>query len=173
MKKLMVLALLATGLMSANAQATEDKSKRPSPPAQVEQTLPGGSKITINYSQPALKGREVGKDIEPMEGKIWRTGANEATVFNTSKDVIIMGQVLPAGKYSLFTIYDGKQATVIFNKTWDQWGAYDYKSENDQLRIQTKVTNTVSPAERLLFNISPDGNVSLDWGNTHLQFMVR
>src|SRR4051812_24985003 len=109
MKKLFsMLAICAISLFSlcAAAQAKEDKSKRPSPPAEVTEKLNSGATITINYSQPSVKGRTIGKDLEPMKGKIWRTGANEATPFTTDKAITINGGTLPAGKYSLFSIAD-------------------------------------------------------------------
>src|SRR3954469_2074429 len=125
MKKLFAITLLASGLlMSVKANAQDDKSKRPSPPAKVSSKLSSGATVTVDYSQPSLKGRTIGKDVEPMEGKVWRTGANEATVFETDKDITVAGQKLPAGKYGLFTIFNGNEATVIFNKTWKQWGAF-------------------------------------------------
>lgn len=100
MKKILSLALFSgILLMGINAQAqNEDKSKRPSPPATVTATTSKGTVIKIDYSQPSVKGREIGKDVEPMKGKVWRTGANEATVFEVSKDVTINGKNLPAGK---------------------------------------------------------------------------
>src|SRR5436853_5770085 len=85
-------------MLTVNAQE-KDKSKRPSPPASVTQTINSGAVIHIDYSQPSVKGRVIGKDLEPKEGLVWRTGANEATVFETDKDVKINGQALPAGKY--------------------------------------------------------------------------
>src|SRR6478735_11534170 len=98
MKKLLSITLLSTVLISSlNACAQDDKSKRPSPPAKVTQTISSGTTVTIDYSQPGLKGRTIGKDVEPMNGKVWRMGANEATVFETDKDVTINGQKLPAG----------------------------------------------------------------------------
>ena len=83
MKKILSLAILA-GLVAVQVNAqkpAEDKSKRPSPPATATQKIASGATISIDYSQPAVKGRTIGKDLEPMEGKVWRTGANEATVF--------------------------------------------------------------------------------------------
>ena len=80
MKKILSTLLLA-GLFISNANAQQDKSKRPSPPAIVTQTLASGATISIDYSQPSVKGRTIGKDLEPKEGAVWRTGANEATVF--------------------------------------------------------------------------------------------
>ena len=127
MKKLLYMLVAATGLLTNPASAqTEDKSKRPSPPVEVSQTISGGATISIHYGQPSVKGRKIGKDLEPMEGKVWRAGANEATVFETDKAITIEGKALPAGRYAFFTKKEGKKWTLIFNKTWDTWGAYDY-----------------------------------------------
>src|SRR5690606_24420653 len=126
MKSMLLLIAATTLVLSAGAQ-DNDKSKRPSPPATATQTLEDGTVVTINYSQPSVKGRTIGKDLEPMEGKIWRAGANEATTFEVSKDVEINDQKLAAGKYSLFTIDNGDNWTIIFNKTAEQWGAYNNK----------------------------------------------
>jgi hypothetical protein len=175
MKKLLTFALLASGLMlstqGANAQ-NEDKSKRVSPPAQVTQKIKSGAIITIDYSQPSVKGRTIGKDLEPMEGKVWRTGANEATVFETSKDITVNGQKLPAGKYGLFTLFNGKEVTVIFNKTWKQWGAFTYKEADDILRVKTKLKEASPAAEKLVFSISTN-NVSFVWGSKKVEFSVK
>ncbi len=114
------------------------KSKRPSPPAKVTETVSSGATVTIDYSQPSLKGRTIGKDVEPMNGKVWRAGANEATVFEVNKDVKVEGQTLPAGKYALFMIANDNEWTIIFNKKWDQWGL-DHEKNKDQDVLQVKV----------------------------------
>lgn len=98
MKKAIVL-LMITGLFSAFTACAQ----RPSPPAKVSETTTSGVKITIDYSQPAVKGRTIGKDIAPF-GKVWRTGANEATWMEVSKDVKVEGKALKAGRYGIWTI---------------------------------------------------------------------
>ncbi|MEP6926751.1 MAG: DUF2911 domain-containing protein [Ginsengibacter sp.] len=175
MKKLFTVAMFATALMTgihANAQ-DEDKSKRPSPPAKVTQKIKSGATLSIDYSQPSVKGRTIGKDLEPMDGEVWRTGANEATVFETDKDVTIDGKKLSAGKYALFSLFNGDNATVIFNKTWKQWGAFKYSEADDALRISTKNTTASSAAEKMTFKISPAGDVTLLWGNRKVDFSVN
>jgi hypothetical protein len=179
MKKFLSLALFSgILLMGINARAQndskppEDKSKRPSPPATVSATTTKGVTIKIDYSQPSLKGREIGSAVEPMKGKVWRTGANEATVFEINKDVTINGKTLPAGKYGLFTIWNGDTWTIIFNKTWNQWGAFDYKDTDDALRINVPNTKPTSPSEKVTFWVSSDGKVTLAWGNVGFDFTV-
>jgi hypothetical protein len=83
---------------------------------------------------------------------VWRTGANEATVFEVDSDIKVDGKTLPKGKYGFFTIPGEKEFVVIFNKTWNQWGAFRYKQEDDVLRI-TVPRKTTSPTEKLTFTI--------------------
>jgi hypothetical protein len=151
-----------------------DKSKRPSPPALEKQTLKSGATVSIDYSQPSVKGRTIGKDLEPNTGKVWRTGANEATVFETDKDIKVQGKTLPAGKYGLFSIVDDKgDWTIIFNKTWKQWGAFSYKEEDDVLRVKAKHKKADEFAERLTFTIAKDGDVHLLWGDNDVKFEIK
>ena len=177
MKKLLAVLsisglLLATTTLSAQ-EKKEDKSKRPSPPATATQTIASGAKISIDYSQPSVKGRTIGKDLEPKDGAVWRTGANEATVFETSKDLMIDGQKLPAGKYGLFTLSGTDTWTIIFNKTWKQWGAFDYKQADDILRVKAKVTQAATSTEKFTITVDKTGTVTLLWGTNVVTFMVK
>ena len=172
MKKLFTLALVATGLFMATGVQAQANKKRVSPAAVATQTLKNGSIITIKYSQPSVNGRVIGTDVEPMEGKVWRTGANEATTFETSKDIIVHGRDLPAGKYSLFTIFNGREATIIFNKNWNQWGSDGYDESKDQLRVFTKVLD-IEPSEKLTFDIEKSGKVNIKWGNKNAAFYLE
>lgn len=171
MKTLLTLILFSALLVGNSASAQVDKSKRPSPPAKVSETLNNGAIVTIDYSQPSLKSRTIGKDIAPF-GKVWRTGANEATIFEVSKNVTIEGKALPAGKYSLYSIPGEKEWTIIFNKTWNQWGTA-YKEESDQLRVSVKPETAESFKEQLTFLVSKNGEVSMEWGKTEIEFEVK
>ncbi|MFY8126965.1 MAG: DUF2911 domain-containing protein [Chitinophagaceae bacterium] len=173
MKKITALFSLVFALLICTQSKSQDKSKRPSPPAIVKQTLANGSEITIDYSQPSLKGRTIGKDIEPKLDEVWRTGANEATVFETTKAIKINGKELPAGKYGLFSIMGKDGWTIIFNKTWKQWGAYDYKQEDDVLRIETKENFSETVTEKMTFTIDEKGLVTLLWGNKKISFTIE
>ena len=176
MKK-MISMLAATAIIfssfTACAQDKEDKSKRPSPPAKVSQTLKSGAVVTVDYSQPSIKGRTIGKDLEPKKGEVWRTGANEATVFETSKDIKVNGATLPAGKYGLFSIADEGEWTIIFNKTWNQWGAYDYKMADDVLRVKAKATKGNPSSEKFTISIDADGTTKLLWGEHAASFTLQ
>lgn len=173
MKKILTVAMLTTCLFaSTQSFSQEDKSKRPSPPATATATTAGGNTITINYSQPSVKGRTVGKDIAPY-GKVWRTGANEATVFEISKDAKIEGKYpLKAGKYGLYSIPGEKKWTVIFNKTWNQWGT-NYKEGDDALRVELDTKKAPKFTEKMTFQVMKDGMVTLMWGDKAVSFSVK
>lgn len=170
MKKLLTLTLIAGLITSFNASAQQDKSKRPSPPAKVSQTLSSGAEVSIDYSRPSVKGRSM-TQLTPA-GKVWRTGANEATVFETSKDLKIEGKTLPAGKYSVYSIPGEKEWTIIFNKAWNQWGTV-YKDTEDALRVNVKPGKAASFTEMMTFNIDKGGKVSLAWADTQVEFKVK
>ena len=174
MKRLLTVALVASVLMTAvRADAQDgDKSKRASPPAKVTQKIKSGATISIDYSQPSVKGRTIGNPLEPVDGQLWRTGANEATVFETDKDVTVGGKKLSAGKYALFTLFNGKDVTVFFGKNWHRWGI-PIEKKPDDVSIQTKYTTEATPSEKMTFKISPAGVVTLLWGDRKVEFTVK
>lgn len=170
MKSLLMFAAISIITLTSHAQ--DDKSKRPSPPATATGATASGTAITINYSRPSLKGRTIGKDVEPMDGKVWRTGANEATVFEVSKDVKVEGKSLPAGKYGLYSIAKGQNWTIIFNKTWNQWGT-NYTEADDALRVNVTAGKSAKVAEKFTITVSKDGKVDLLWGDKDVTFKVE
>jgi hypothetical protein len=175
MKYIFSLVLLTFGLLSPSTiNAQQDKSKRPSPPAKVSEKITSGATISIDYSQPSLKGRIIGTSIEPMKDKVWRMGANEATVFETDKDVTINGQKLPAGKYSLFGLWTEAGYTLIFNKAYQIWGTqYGDNKDKDALRVAANVKTTDKVQEQLTYTIDKSGLVNLLWGNLNISFTAQ
>ena len=169
MKSVLLLAVACTSMLFACGQ--NDKSKRASPAAQAKETLASGAVVTIDYSQPSVKGRTIGKDLEPKAGKVWRTGANEATVFEVSQDVKIEGKELPAGKYGLYSIANDGEWTIIFSKNWNQWGT-QYNEADDALRVKVKPGKASQFAEKMTFNVDKNGTVTLLWGDTKVDFKV-
>ena len=169
MKKL----LLATGFAFISYLGFAQNASKPSPAPETKATLANGAEISIKYGQPSLKGRTPGKDVEPMLNKIWRAGANDATVFETSKDLKINGNILPAGKYALFILQKADGATIIFNKIWKQWGAFQYKEAEDALRVPATLTNNTETAEKLVYSINTKGVVQILWGNLSFGFTVE
>ncbi|MBU2046530.1 MAG: DUF2911 domain-containing protein [Bacteroidetes bacterium] len=166
-----LLSSIVLLFMSVQLFAQTDKSKRPSPPDKVSETLKSGVMVSIDYSQPSVKGRAIGKEIAPY-GEIWRTGANEATVFEVNKNVKINGQTLPACKYGLYSIPGEKDWVFIFNKTWNQWGT-NYKEADDALRVTVKTEKSSKFIEKMTFKIEKDGEVELMWGNVQAEFKVK
>lgn len=155
--------------------AQQDKSQRASPPATASGKI-GTAQVTIKYSSPSLKGRKIFGEKEPY-GKVWRTGANEATTITFDKDVTIEGQPLKAGTYALFTIPNTAEWTVIFNKTAEQWGAFKYDEAQDALRVKVKPSTTKEPTERLKFDVTPKGKnagvVTLKWENVSVPIKIK
>lgn len=167
----MASALLMAALFSTvSCSGQDDKSKRPSPPAKLTTTV-NSANIVIDYSQPAVKGRTIGKDIAPY-GQVWRTGANEATTFEVNRDVKIEGKELKAGKYALFTIPGENEWVIIFNKEPNQWGAFRYDESKDALRVNVKPKKAKNFTERMTF-AQNGNNVSLLWGDTQVDFSVQ
>jgi hypothetical protein len=142
--------------------------KRPSPPASATCDLGGGKTITTNYSSPRMKGRRIYGDLVPF-GQVWRAGANEATTFVTTSDVVVGGKTVPAGNYTIFTIPTADKWTLIVNKKTGEWGI-PYKYESDELaRADMTVSKLSAPVEN--FTIGYDKSASgctlqMDWETT-------
>lgn len=165
------LSLMLVLTMSAISFAQQDKSQRASPPDSVKVTTDDGVTISINYSRPSLKGRQIGVDIVPF-GKVWRTGANEATTFEVDKGVLVDGHALPAGKYSLYSLPTEQDMTIIFNKVWDQWGTR-YDQKEDALRVVVMPSEGNEQVEQFTIKVGKNGAVTLLWGQYSASFVVK
>ncbi len=153
MRKMFLAAailFMAVPLAAQQAQAPKMLTPRVSPKASLKQTV-GLTDITITYSRPGVKGRKIWGGLVPY-GKVWRTGANEATTFEVSDDVTIDGKPLPKGIYSLHTIPGPDQWTIIFNKVANQWGSFNYDESKDALRV-TAVPQKAPFTEWMAFEI--------------------
>lgn len=169
--KLSIVAVLIAFLTTSFAFAQQDKSKRPSPPDSVHATTADGVHITIHYSKPSLKGRQLGVEVAKV-GEVWRTGANEITTIEFNKDVLVEGQALPKGKYGLWSIPGEVETTVIFSKVWEGWGV-KYDQSKDQLRVNVK-NSTGSPAvEQFKISVDKAGVVNLAWGDVIIPIKVK
>jgi len=119
-----------------------------------------------------------GKDfpIAP-NGHVWRAGANEATKFTVSDDVLVQGQKLAAGAYSLHIIPGKEEFTVVFNKTADQWGSFRYDAKQDALRVKAKPVWLKDSQEQLSYDIpsmTPNSaQVILRWEKIAVPFTVE
>lgn len=166
--------LITTCLVSfsGSLQAQGESAMRPSPPAKASAAI-GDLQVTIDYSQPSVKGRTIWGMLVPY-GRVWRTGANEATTFQVNQDVLIEGAKLPAGKYALFSIPDKDKWTFIFNKNPDQWGAYGYDEAADALRVETEPGKATTFTERMTFEVDEEtGHILLNWENISVGFEVK
>lgn len=140
-------------------------------PMKEMRTKMGEETLIVNYGSPSVKDREVWGSLVPFDA-VWRTGANEATTFESSADLKIQGQDLPAGKYGLFTIptKDGDW-TVIFNSTWEQWGAYEYDESKDVLRVTATPTMREEGSETMEF-VMKDNKLVLQWEKLELPIKI-
>jgi len=154
--------------VAAPARAQQDKSKRPSPPAQATFTFPDGKTITIDYSSPRMRGRKIYGGLVPY-GQVWRTGANEATTFVTTADLNVGGTAVPAGSYTIFSIPEHGKWTLIISKTTGEWGTNYSGAANDLARIPMKSSSLSSPVEAFLIAFEKSGSgcvLHFDWEKT-------
>ena len=176
------------------------KPIRPSQKASVMQTI-GVTDITITYSRPPVKERTIFADAPAtMESRakgeatldnqnerkagepivpynhVWRAGANEATLFQITDDVLINGQPLKAGSYSMHTIPGKDEWTIIFNNDPGQWGSFSYDAAKDALRVKTKPQAASDSQEWLVYTFDPvtenSATVNLRWEKVRVPFTV-
>src|ERR1043165_3766133 len=188
-------------LCCAGAAFAQVITPRPSQAASVMQRI-GATDVTITYSRPGVKGRQIWGDppagwaatvkgeatldnqnerpkdvpIVPW-GHVWRTGANEATQFVVTDDVLINGQKLAAGSYSLHTIPNKDEWTIVFNGTANQWGSFDYDAAKDTLRVKAKPQWMNTSEEYLSYSFDPvtddSAQVNIRWEKVSVPFTVK
>lgn len=172
MKKFSLLSILVFVLnVGIFAQLT---LPRESSGATVTQTI-GDTKVTIVYHRPNTKGRKIWGELVPY-GEVWRSGANENTVFETSRDVTINGQLLPAGKYGFHTIPNKDEWILIFSKDNDKWGSFSYDAKQDALRVKVAPQKSNEMRETLIYEFEPVTNrsaqVVLSWEKLRVPFTI-
>jgi len=189
-----VLTFVLTATIFASAQL---RLPQASQKASLMQAV-GTTDITINYFRPAVKGRKVwgewpvkiegeasldnqnlrppGAPIVPF-GKIWRTGANSATQFTVTDDVLINGQLLPAGSYSLHSLPGQTEWTFVFNTVAEQSGSFNYDKTKDALRVKAKPDWNAEHQESLGFTVEPTSDsaavVVLRWEKLRVPFTLE
>lgn len=188
-------------LCFATSAFAQVRTPRPSQKASVMQTI-GVTDITITYHRPGVKGRKIWGDPLPEQvskvkgeatldnqnerpegapivayGHMWRTGANEATMFVVTDDVLINGQKLAAGTYSLHTIPNKDEWSIVFNNTSNQWGSFNYDPAKDTLRVKAKPQMVADNQEWLAFTIDPvdddSAQVNIRWEKISVPFTVK
>ena len=165
LKKIYLLSIVLLTVTFVNAQ------DKPASPTAVATGKINGANITIKYSSPSVKGRVIWGELVPFN-KVWRAGANDATTFETDKDLTVEGSKLPAGKYSFFVIPTEKKCIIIFNKEAKQWGAYKYNEKDDQIRVTVKQQMADSSAESLVYNIKKN-SIVLSWEKWNIPISVK
>lgn len=168
MKRLMTaMALTAALALPALAERADD-ANRASKNGLISGSI-GGTGVTLEYGRPNDKGREIFGGLVPF-GKVWRTGADEATTFEVDAPVVVEGSPLAAGRYGLFTIPGPDEWTFIFNKVPNQWGAFRYDASQDALRV-TVESGSGDHVETMVFAIEDD-RVVLRWEETEVGFRL-
>src|ERR1700674_5872065 len=155
------LAALAAGAIPTEAQLA-------SPVAKAACKFADGKTVTVNYSSPRMRGRKVFGDLVPF-GEVWRLGADDATYFATSVDVIAGGQSVPAGKYTLFALPAPTKWILIISKQTGEWGIPYPGEKYDFARIEMKVSKLSSPLENFTISFDQAGagcTMKLDWETT-------
>jgi hypothetical protein len=145
----------------------------PSPGATVETTI-GGANLTVVYSRPAKRGRETWGGLLVPYGEVWRTGANAATEFTTDRDLEIGGAEVPAGSYTLFSVFTPESAQLIINRQTGQWGTM-YDEAQDLVRINLTPETLPESVERFTISIEPSGDggvLQLIWDRTRFSVPI-
>lgn len=171
MKRIIQSTLILAMTFITLISFAQDQAKAPASPALKASGKSGAANITISYGSPSVKGRKVWGELVPY-GKVWRTGANDATVIDFDADVKVEGQPLAKGSYSLFTIPEESEWTIIFNKKPKQWGAYSYKQEDDALRVKVKPGKSASFNESLNIAVT-NGKVLIRWENLEVPITIK
>ena len=115
----------------------------------------GGANISVAYSRPLKRGRVIFGNVVPLN-QVWRTGANAATVFTTDKDLTFGSTVIPAGKYTLWTVPTTSGAQLIFNSETGQWGT-DYHADKDFARVNLTQVSANPPVDQFVIGVQPQG----------------
>lgn len=172
MRKLFFTAIAAFTLFLADAQTLN--TPQPSPTQTIKQNF-GLSNIELSYSRPGMKGRKIFGDLVPF-GKVWRTGANNATTINFADDVTIGGTKVKAGKYGLVTIPEKKSWTIIITKQLDVTSPAGYKQDQDVVRVEANTMNMGESMETFTMqfaNIKPNScELHIMWDKTAVSLPI-
>lgn len=169
---LLILGIIAAVLLVAFFTLRSiTKSKSPEAVAEFNQN---GLVVTVNYCRPYKKGRHIFGGLQPY-GKVWRTGANEATLIRFSQDVTVAGQLLKAGEYTLWSIPSQQGWIAIFNGETGQWGT-NYDAKRDVLRVPVAARKRSPLVEQFTINFVPQAtgaDMQLVWDDTEAIIPIR
>lgn len=166
MRNRIALTVLA-GLLVAGLGAILDAQRQRASPHEKTQATIDGANVSIEYGRPYAKGRKIFGGLVPF-GKVWRTGADEATTIVTDKALAFGSLAVPAGTYTLYTLPGEKEWMLIVSKKTGQWGA-SYPEGEDLGRVPMKVSATAAPVEQLtitLADTAAGGELHVEWEGT-------
>jgi hypothetical protein len=170
----LAVVLVGVGIFFTVGAKQQDKSKRPSPPATAQCALADGKSITVDYSSPRAKGRKVYGGLVPY-GEVWRAGANEATTFVTTADLMVGGTHVPAGSYTLYVLPTADKWTLVISKKTGQWGTPYPGADSDFARIDMKASTLPAAVENFTIAFDKAGNgctMRLDWETTRASIAI-
>lgn len=151
--------------------AAADATEQPASPRDTARGTVGGAELMVDYGRPYMRGRTIMGGLVPY-GRVWRTGANDATHLMTSSALRIGGTTVPAGTYTLYTLPGEDGWQLIVNRQTGQWGT-QYDEGTDLARIPMRVSRLDAPVEQLTFRIEPQGDgsgvLALEWENTRAE----
>jgi len=172
MKKIFLVSAIAFLFLSADAQQLT--TPQPSPTANIKQNF-ALSSIEISYSRPGVKGRKIFGDLVPY-GKVWRTGANNATTITFGEEVTVGGKKIAAGKYGLLSIPGESEWTFIITKQLDVTSPAAYKQDQDLVRVIAKPETLPFSIETMMISIdnikSSSCEIAVIWDNVYVNFPV-
>lgn len=174
---LMISILLLAGCNEPEPEEP-DADRRKSPIAIAQKThAPSNTYIKIVYGQPYKKDRQIFGELVPYN-QVWRTGANEATELTTTKEISFAGKSLEAGTYALFTIpREEDEWTIILNNELGQWGAFEYDSTHDVLRVDVPSESTEKLTEAFTIRFSEimgdSTNIIMEWDQIEINIPVN
>jgi hypothetical protein len=169
---LLTALLFLIGLSTLHAQGNQSRQS----PKMVATGKIGEANVKITYGSPSVKGRKIWGGLVPYD-KVWRAGANEATLLETDKDLTVEGKKLAAGTYSLYTIPGEKEWKVIINSQIGQWGIErtgetTRKPEKDIMVLNVKPKQSSAMKESLVYTIN-DGGFILQWENLEIPVSIK
>jgi hypothetical protein len=168
MRRKAVILAGACAALAGFAVVMAGQGTKPSPPATTTCDLGGGKSITVDYSSPRAKGRKIYGGLVPF-GAVWRAGANQATTFVTTSDVMVGGAHVPAGGYTLFVIPNEDKWTLIISRKTGEWGVPYPGAESDLLRVDMKASKLAAGVENFTIAFDKSGTgctLRMDWETT-------
>jgi hypothetical protein len=168
MKKLFLLSAVAFVVMTAATTACAQQARKSPHETAV------GKNVEVRYGRPYKKGREIFGGLEKY-GKVWRTGADSATTITFAKDATFGGKPVKAGTYTLFTIPNENEWTVILNSQLGQWGAYGYDKfkDKDVLQVTVPAKKLDQVVEQHTIRFTPANNMIIEWDQTQVEVPIK